>query len=347
MTCMLGSVPASLCVGVCEERRQACSQHLATLCGLPGTLVAVQQRVPAPSPACVPPTVLRHLGRPTVQSRAPPACASGFFGTRRGIPAKREKCIGKNVAFTAHRRRHEPPDEACRCDRAHVGSNDEVPAAQKGADRDGGRGGWGGGGLGGWGGAPGHLMSLAGQEHALAHGALFAPASSSSSPAPVLLSTHTLPPPHPCSPPDEQPAVHNPLAGPPRPPAHDVGVWPVEANGGGGQAICHQVHPQQLRGGREQGWRHVKLVGSCCKVGVSGVSGEYSVSVSQMLLRPPGIKQAWSALAALTPKHKASASRGGPCLHRVQALWDAQERGAEDGHHLACKKQKKKYDTLG
>lgn len=41
---------------------------------------------------------------------------------------------------------------------------------------------------------------------------------------------------------------------------HNVQVWWVEAQGCGRQAICHQVHPEQLH--RDQGFRQAQ---NCCE----------------------------------------------------------------------------------
>lgn len=38
---------------------------------------------------------------------------------------------------------------------------------------------------------------------------------------------------------------------------HNVQVWWVEAQGCGRQAICHQVHPEQLH--RDQGFRQARI----------------------------------------------------------------------------------------
>ena len=53
--------------------------------------------------------------------------------------------------------------------------------------------------------------------------------------------------------PEEEPATDERLLGVPRRLVHDVKVGRVEAEGGGGQAVRHQVHPQQLHGDERLG----------------------------------------------------------------------------------------------
>jgi len=78
----------------------------------------------------------------------------------------------------------------------------------------------------------------------------------------LSLSNHTKPtqPHNPTTPPspEEQPTVHYGFVHAPGGPRHDVPVWLVEAERGGGEAVRHQVDPQELlvlwMGGWLVGW---------------------------------------------------------------------------------------------
>lgn len=60
--------------------------------------------------------------------------------------------------------------------------------------------------------------------------------------------------------PEKKPATDESLTGVPGQLLHDVQIWWVEAKCCGWEAICHQVHPEQLH--RDQGFRQAQ---NCCE----------------------------------------------------------------------------------
>lgn len=60
--------------------------------------------------------------------------------------------------------------------------------------------------------------------------------------------------------PEKKPATDESLTGVPRQLLHDVQIWWVEAKCCGREAICHQVHPEQLH--RDQGFGQAQ---NCCE----------------------------------------------------------------------------------